>query len=135
MQLTILSQLYITQVSENGVVSFDEPFKFSFPNRFPTNFFPTQQSFAIAPFWSDNDIRKEGAVRYATYSVGETGNPQGERLLQSLNQHIQSFQDRDEDPFEGQWLLTAHWDGVHPSPHGEDDHRGIPEHLLEQVCM
>ena len=88
----------------------------------------------MAPFWSDNDIRRDGAVRYATYSVNDNENPQGERLMQFLNGYIQRFQAEDEDPFEGQWLLTAHWDNVHPSPHGEEDHRGIPEELLELVC-
>ena len=89
---------------------------------------------AIAPFWSDNDIRREGAVRFATFHSNDAAsNPEGKNWLDQVNMYIQSTQDEDEGKFEGNWLLTVHWDHVHPSPHGEEDHRGINEDELEKV--
>ena len=61
-----------SQVSENGVFSFQEPWKFSHPSRFPTDYFFTQTSNVIAPFWSDNDIRREGTVHYAAIARGDS---------------------------------------------------------------
>lgn len=85
----------------------------------------------IAPYWSDNDIRREGAVRYATFHSSDAArNEQGRNWLQRVNQYVQTSQEND---FEGTWLLTAHWDTVHPSPHGENDHRGISEEELAKV--
>lgn len=91
---------------------------------------------AVAPFWSDNDIRREGAVRYATFNANDAAsNPDGKRWLDQVNMYIQSTQGEDEERFEGNWLLTVHWDHVHPSPHGEDDHTGINEKELEKVRL
>ena len=90
----------------------------------------------MAPFWSDNDIRKEGAVRYATYCTGNrecTTSPEGESLLSEVNAYVQSYVKEGEPPFTGKWLLVVHWDHVHPSPHGDDDHKGIPEDELNKV--
>ena len=89
---------------------------------------------AVAPFWSDNDIRKEGAVRYASYHTSEAAtNPEGKQWLDQVNEFIQNFQSEGEDEFQGSWVLTVHWENVHPSPHGEDDHRGISEEELAMV--
>ena len=104
------------------------------PDRFPTEYFWTRTGMAVAPFWSDNDIRKEGAVRYASYHTSEAAtNPEGKQWLDQVNEFIQNFQSEDEEEFQGSWLLTVHWDSVHPSPHGEDDHRGISEEDLDKV--
>ena len=90
---------------------------------------------AVAPFWSDNDIRKSGAVRYISFHVNDAQiNPKGKTWLDQVNKYIQSIQGEDEEIFEGKWLVTAHWDHVHPSPHGEDDHQGISEDELDKVC-
>ena len=51
-------------------------------------------------------------------------------LLSQVNQRVG---DLIGERFYGEWLLIVHWDHVHPSPHGEDDHRGIPEDDLEKV--
>ena len=118
------------QVNENGVISFEQPWRYSYPDRFPTESYWPRHGLAIAPFWSDNDIRKAGAVRYVAYGtqVGDK-TPSGERLLDIVNQNVQKV----DAEFSGKWLLIAHWDHVHPSPHGDDDHRGIPDHELEKV--
>ena len=122
------------QVNENGVISLNKPWKYSIPDRFPTRYFWTRTGMAIAPFWSDNDIRREGAVRFATFHSNDAAsNPQGKAWLDQVNMYIQSTQEESEEKFSGNWLLTVHWDHVHPSPHGEEDHRGINEDELEKV--
>ena len=84
----------------------------------------------VAPFWSDNDIRREGAVRYATYTRREDS-ALGETLLTNLTRYIGRL-NKDPD-FEGRWMLVAHWDGVHPSPHGGDSNNGINQVELDKV--
>ena len=120
-------------MSENGVVSFDAPWMFSIPEPFPTSHDPITQSFVVAPFWSDNDIRREGAVRYVSYSADDVTDPAVSDLFSMLNGFIQQSQSDEEEDFIGQWMLIAHWDQVHPSPHGQDDHMGISEELLNLV--
>ena len=120
-------------MSENGVISFDDPFKFPLPEPFPTSHDPITQSFVVAPFWSDNDIRREGAVRYVSYSARENTDPDVSGLFSMLNGFIQQSQSDEEEDFVGDWLLIAHWDQVHPSPHGQDDHMGISEAFLNLV--
>ena len=119
------------------MISFREPWKFSHPDQFPTEYYYSRNKLAVAPFWSDNDIRKAGAVRYATYSSeeGDT-NPNGKELLDQVNKYIQDLlteEEELEEEFVGTWLLVVHWDHVHPSPHGADDHNGIPESILAKV--
>ena len=56
-------------------------------------------------------------------------------LLDLVNKNIQALQgEESEERFVGSWMLIAHWDGVHPSPHGGDDHGGISEEELDRVC-
>ncbi len=129
-------------VNENGVISFDEPWRFSYPNRFPTNYFHSRQSMVIAPFWSDNDIRREGTVRYFTFCTisnkaecthqnkSTPSYQESVRIMNTVNEYIQTTRDSD---FDGSWLLIAQWDQVHPSPHGDDDRRGISENVLSKV--
>lgn len=114
----------VAYVNENGVISFNNLWRFSVPDKLPTNNFYTRTGLAVAPFWSDNDIRKEGSVKYVTFDANDAAtNPQGSEWLQQVNRYIQRTRAVEEEPFRGIWILTAHWDGVHPSPHGEDDHR------------
>ena len=90
---------------------------------------------AIAPFWSDNDIRKEGTVKYITYHSSDANtNAVGKAWFDKVNRYIQMTEEGD-SMFQGDWLLTVHWDQVHPSPHGEEDHRGINENELEKVAV
>lgn len=125
---------YHRQVNENGIISFNKPWKFSLPDKFPTKYFWTRAGMAVAPFWSDNDIRKEGAVRYATFHSSEVAaKPEGKDWLDQVNTYIQSTQGEGEKAFNGTWVLTVHWANVHPSPHGDEDHRGISEEELDKV--
>ncbi len=68
-----------------------------------------------------------------TYSINDVANTQGAELMDFLNEIVQQGLGDGADPFLGQWLLVAHWDHVHPSPHGKEDRRGIPEDILNQV--
>lgn len=125
------------QVNENGVISFEEPWGFSLPERFPTSNFFARQGMAIAPFWSDNDIRSEGRVTYISYSCngdafGTCQEPQtGNNMLTMANDYINEVLES-EERFVGTWLLVAHWQNVHPSPHG-DPVPGIPQEELDKV--
>ena len=120
------------QVNENGVISFNDPWPFSIPDRFPTNFFFTRTGLAIAVFWSDNDIRRQGAVRFSAFSSTEAFNNQEQmRWLNEVNSYIRT-EEEDAD-FIGEWILTAVWDQVPPSPHGDDDRRGYTDEQLEKV--
>lgn len=120
----------IIQVNENGVISFEQPWRYPYPDRFPTENYWSRQGLVIAPFWSDNDIRKAGTVRYAAYSL-QVGDETSKvkMLFDKVNKNIQKV----DEGFIGKWLLIAHWDHVHPSPHGDDDHRGIFDSELEKV--
>ncbi len=121
-------------MNENGVISFKKPWAFSVPENFPTSNVNNRNNFAVAVFWSDNDIRRDGAVRYVTYSVNDEDNAQGASLMNSMNEFVQQNLGEGAEPFLGQWLLAVHWDHVHPSPHGGDSGSGISEDILNMVC-
>ncbi len=92
----------------------------------------------IAPFWSDNDIRKAGTIRYATYcnltrTRGCNQHAEGQAILDKVNEFIQQNGNNDNDFFVGHWMLIAQWDGVHPFPHGSDDTLGISRDELNRV--
>ena len=129
-----ITRTLFSQVNENGVISFEEPWKFSHPDQFPTDYYYSRNKLVVAPFWSDNDIRKAGAVRYAIYDSNEgDDNPNGQQLLSQVNKYIQNSIEEGSENFTGNWMLAVHWDHVHPSPHGAEDHSGISESELEKV--
>ena len=129
----MLFKLCSFQVSENGVISFNTEWKFAHPSRFPTDYFYTRNAYVAAPFWSDNDIRKEGTVRYVAIMEGESA--RGDEMLRVASSFVQGQRQENDtrSEFNGTWMLVAQWDHVHPDPHGADDHMGIPEALLERV--
>ena len=113
----ILFQLFcIPQVGENGVISFGNPWSYAWPSQFPTSWFWTRNGYVVAPFWSDNDIRRAGTVGYAVINSGES--QKGDELLRNVSSFIQHQKNGEADDFEGQWMLVAYWDRVHPYPHG-----------------
>ena len=101
------------QVSENGVISFDRKWMFDKPQLFPTNKWFLQSRDVIAPFWSDNDIRKAGTVRYVLIEKGK--DPMGDSLLEEADLVVSNVHKTN---FTGQTMLIAQWDHVHPYPHG-----------------
>ena len=118
--------IVLLQVSENGVISFNEPWKFAHPNRFPTSYYYSRIKDVAAPFWSDNDIRKEGVVRYAAFKRGDS--TRGDEILATIDAYL-------ETEFRGAWMILAQWDQVHPYPHGSDDHEGVSEEFLAKVLF
>ena len=121
-------------MNENGVFSFIDPWMFSHPNRFPTTFIPTRQGHVLSPFWSDVDIRREGTVRYVPITRGTSD--LGDMIIDQASEYVNGrFVNGNGVTFRPTWTLVAQWDGVHPHPHGADDHEGIDEEYLDRVCM
>ena len=120
------------QVNENGALSFNSPWRFSHPNRYPTTYIPTRQRHVLSPFWSDVDIRREGSVRYVPIETGSS--TPGDAIMKEAAAYVNyRFIDENEPTFQPTWMLVAQWDGVHPYPHGSDDHEGIDEEYLSKV--
>ena len=45
-----------------------------------------------------------------------------EDLLKNISRFIRlNHEQAARDNFEGTWMLVAHWDNVHPYPHGSND--------------
>ena len=106
---------------------------FSHPNRYPTTYVPTRQGHVLSPFWSDVDIRRSGTVRFAP--IERRSSTLGDRILNEASAYINArFIDESENRYQPTWVLVAQWDGVHPHPHGSDNHEGIDEEYLNRVC-
>ena len=105
---------------------------FSHPNRYPTTYLPTRQGHILSPFWSDIDIRREGSVRYV--AIERDSSTIGAMIIEEAFTYINNhFIGGEEQPFQPTWLLVAQWDGVHPHPHGSENHEGIDEEYLSRV--
>ena len=76
----------------------------------------------IAPFWSDNDIRKGGFVRYLALSRGDS--EEGDEMMDLAVTYLQQ-NNGVSNAFRGTWMLVAQWDKVHPHPHGESSEQDI----------
>ncbi len=91
----------------------------------------------MAPFWSDNDIRKSGSVRYV--ALTEERSTAGDEIFVLVNTFIRNQLERagqEQDEllgFQGTWMLVAQWEGVHPYPHGAENHEGLSEDFLARV--
>ena len=126
------------QVSENGVVSFGEEWFFDKPERFPTRNPNIQKRYVVAPFWSDNDIRKSGTVRYVLINRENDEISDQEILL--LNETTALVQRTLNRYFRANTMLIAQWDHVHPFPHGRSQEERILQDdngndFLEKVCI
>ena len=112
------------------MISFEKPWQYAQPDRFPTSDQNIQKINAVAPFWSDNDIRKNGTVRYV--AIKEGNSTAGDKILANMNQFIQ--QQRNSD-FTGKYAIIAQWDHVHPFPHGNSSGYNISKIELNKVCL
>ena len=54
----------------------------------------------------------------------------GDAIMDEASAYVN---DRFNDEFQPTWMLVAQWDGVHPHPHGSDNHEGIDEEYLSRV--
>lgn len=103
------------QVGTNGIISFEEPWYFWYPQTFPTTSSRTRDRFVVAPFWADHDIRLEGEVTYQTYYFLDRDS---NAALEYVSAFIRNQSDAAES-FSGRWMLVAQWTDVHPYPHGD----------------
>ena len=106
------------QVNENGLFSFNEPFSFSHPNQFPTDNIYSRLRNVVAPFWSDNDIRKNGTVRYVDINIRYLLNLTHDyenRIISEVIAHLRKTGTTGiEQEFQPTWMIIAQWDKVPP---------------------
>ena len=69
----------------------------------------------VAPYWTDNDIRREGNVSYEVFQLQAMG-AYGDQLLDDVSSYIRE-RNMSSD-FAGTFMILAEWEGVHPYPHG-----------------
>ena len=127
--------LYLFKVGVNGIISFDREWPFSTPSHFPTSSYSTREGYVVAPFWADHDLRRSGAVRYGIFAVAEGGGMH--ELLTNVSAFIRTRnEEAEQSEFEGVWMLAAHWDQVHPYPHGSPNayYQLHYKDFIEKVC-
>ena len=117
-----------SQVSENGAISFEKDWRYAQPEQFPTSNPNIQVVDVVAPYWSDNDIRKEGVVRYVAINKDES--TEGDNILADIDQHLH---DRGTQGFTSTFAIIAQWDHVHPFPHASPSGYNISEAELNKV--
>lgn len=72
----------------------------------------------IAPYWSDNDIRREGNVSYEVFEFQNT-DTYGDEQLTLVSNYIMEEYDNSTN-FVGVYMILAEWTAVHPFPHGSN---------------
>ena len=90
----------------------------------------------MAPFWNAHDLRKSGSVRYAV--INSDDGRDSENLLKNISNFIQlNHEQAAMDQFEGAWMLLAHWDNVHPYPHGSYNsyYNHYYSDYINKVCL
>lgn len=109
---------YILQVGTNGLISFGRPFNLWHPHRFPSNDPLVNLANILAPYWSDNDIRTAGDVSYGSFQFADS--IEGIFFLNDVSTHIRDSYP-DASGFQGNFMIIAEWDQVHPFPHGSSN--------------
>lgn len=90
---------YNPQVITNGFLIFGVPDIDSSPS-----LFPSELSFAVAPFWADVDISNGvGEIRY------EVHNASSDPVIAEVSAFVSQQQ---QTVFQGEWLLVAEWRDV-----------------------
>ena len=69
----------------------------------------------VAPYWTDNDIHREGNVSYEVFQIQTTG-AYGDQLLDDVSKYIRERNTSSD--FAGSFMILAEWESVHPYPHG-----------------
>ena len=112
-----LLQLHaIQQIGTNGIFSFSAPFYSAVAVAFPSSLSTVANAYLVAPYWDDVDIRLAGNISYEVHSRS-SNNPGSSQLLDQISQFVE---DSTGDSFQGDWMLIAEWEEVHPWPHGFD---------------
>ena len=82
----------------------------------------------IAPFWSDNDIRKSGTIRYV--AIEKSNSTEGDQQLDAISTVLQQ---RGYTDFISEFAIIAQWDHVHPFPHASPSGYNISEEELSKA--
>ena len=98
------------QISVNGIISFGNEVRSS--PQTSGNSFPAD-SRVMAPFWSNNDIRTAGEVRYEIHNLATSGSAS---LLSRVSEAIAN---QTGEEFQATWMLVVEWRDCHPHPHGD----------------
>ena len=119
------------QVTNIGVISFDQDFYKTLPEAFPSETdISVYTAFLVAPYWSNIDTRLDGTVDYQVLNIAEGGAETTSRFTQVMN-FINLEADTD---FAGaSWMLIATWKGVHPFPHGNSAEQDRQDPYLQSV--
>ena len=131
MKSVTLSVLIYLQVGTNGIVSFGAEFPHFDASPFPTSVASSYYAYVAAPFWSDIDARQEGFIWYEVHDAAES-NPVSNTLLSSVNDFIQTEAGVE---FEGNLMIVATWDHVHPWPHGDGTGQELVDPYLQSVSL
>lgn len=110
---------FTLQVGDNGVISFGDPFSLWVPQPFPGIDNNVRSAHVVAPYWSDNDLRREGNVSYEVFEFQKTGMHGDEVLITVSNYIMEEFGNATN--FVGVYMILAEWNTVHPFPHGASD--------------
>ena len=109
----LLKFIYL-QIGTNGIFSFSAPFYSAVAVAFPSSLSTVANAYLVAPYWDDVDIRLAGNISYEVHSRS-SNNPGSNQLLDQISQFIE---DSIGESFQGDWMLIAEWEEVHPWPHG-----------------
>ena len=101
------------------------------PERFPTRNWYIQRKFVFAPYWSDNDIRREGTVRYVVIKEGEGDFFDDSSIfISAATSLVRRIHFRE---FQARAMLVAQWENVHSYPHGADNYGAFNDDFLNKV--
>lgn len=101
------------------------------PQPFPGTTSNVRDAHVIAPYWSDNDLRKEGNVTYEVFEFNTDTNG----VLSTVNNFIMEEFGNNTN-FVGVYMILVEWNTVHPFPHGAenpDDHSSATQSFLDKV--
>ena len=123
--------MFYLQVGTNGIVSFGEEFAHFDASPFPTTLLESYYSHVAAPFWSDVDARLNGSIWYEVHDA-EENNPISNEVLSSVSTFIRTEEGVE---FEGNLMIVATWDQVHPWPHGSSADQDLVDPYLHSVSV
>ena len=69
-------------------------------------------------------------MNYDVHVAGESST--SDDYLRNVSSLISAEKDTD---FQGNWMIVATWDGVHPSPHGNSAEQDRVDPYLQSVCI
>ncbi len=108
------SNVFLSQVGVNGIISFDREFNADSSQNFPSMNGSVYYSYLASPYWSNIDTRRSGQVRYESYTLGDSSESDDQLEM------VDDFINIEQDPgFQGEWMLLVSWEDVHPYPHGD----------------